>query len=140
MCTDKFVILLVLTVAIHILPNISSKGNQTMKFGQLIEYNMRNIFLEKSYTKMWWRNYSQTLSWKTKINHIYGSIVSSLIQFFFIVSKVEGYRNILKLSCRSLVFTSYKASSNNKKRSGTNQPASFSAWFLKKNISLVIFF
>ena len=51
MCADKFVILLVLTVAIHILPNISSKGNQTMKFGQLIEYNMRNIFLEKSYTK-----------------------------------------------------------------------------------------
>ena len=34
------------------LPNISrSKGDQTMKFGQLIEYNMRNIFLEKSYTK-----------------------------------------------------------------------------------------
>ena len=34
------------------LPNISkSKGNQTKKFGQLIEYNMRNIFLEKSYTK-----------------------------------------------------------------------------------------
>ena len=38
--------------AIHILPNISrSKGNQTMKFGQLIEYNMRNIFLEKSHSK-----------------------------------------------------------------------------------------
>ena len=34
------------------LPNISrSKGNQAMKFGQLIEYNMRNIFVEKSYTK-----------------------------------------------------------------------------------------
>ena len=34
------------------LPNISrSKGDQTMKFGQLIEYNMRNIFLEKSYSK-----------------------------------------------------------------------------------------
>ena len=27
------------------------KGNQTMKYGQLKEYNMRNIFLEKSYTK-----------------------------------------------------------------------------------------
>ena len=38
--------------SIHILPNISrSKGNQTLKFGQLIEYNMRNIFAEKSYTK-----------------------------------------------------------------------------------------
>ena len=38
------------TIAIHILPNISrSKGSQTMKFDQLIEINMRNIFLEKSY-------------------------------------------------------------------------------------------
>ena len=33
------------------LPNISrGKGNQTIKFSQLIEYNMKNI-LEKSYTK-----------------------------------------------------------------------------------------
>ena len=35
------------TIAIYILPNFSrSKGNQTMNFGQLIEYNMRNIFVE----------------------------------------------------------------------------------------------
>ena len=40
------------TIVTHILPNISiSKGNETIKFGQLIEYNMRNIFLEKLYTK-----------------------------------------------------------------------------------------
>ena len=40
------------TIAIHILTNISgSKGNQAMKFGQLIEYNLTNIFLERSYTK-----------------------------------------------------------------------------------------
>ena len=33
------------------MPNISrSKGNETMKFGELIVYKMRNIFLEKSYT------------------------------------------------------------------------------------------
>ena len=39
-------------IAIRILPNISrSEGNQTMKFGQSIEYDVRNIFLEKSYTK-----------------------------------------------------------------------------------------
>ena len=39
-------------IEIHVLPNISrSKGNQTMKFGLLIECNMRNIFLEKSYTQ-----------------------------------------------------------------------------------------
>ena len=36
----------------HILPNISTcKDNKAMQFGQLIEYNMRNIFLEKSYAK-----------------------------------------------------------------------------------------
>ena len=40
------------TISIHILPNISrSKGNQTIKFVQLIKYNMRKIFLENSYTK-----------------------------------------------------------------------------------------
>ena len=35
---------------LHMLPNIlRSKGNENMKFGPLIECNMRNIFLEKSY-------------------------------------------------------------------------------------------
>ena len=33
-------------------PNISRhKGNQAMKFGHLIKYKMRNIFLKKSYRK-----------------------------------------------------------------------------------------
>ena len=40
------------SIAIHILLIISSsKGNHAVKFGQLMEYKMRNIFLEKSYTK-----------------------------------------------------------------------------------------
>ena len=40
------------TILIHILPNIwRSKDNQTMKFSQLIERNMTNISLEKSYSK-----------------------------------------------------------------------------------------
>ena len=35
------------TATIYILPNISqSKVNQTMKFGQLIKYNKKNIFLQ----------------------------------------------------------------------------------------------
>ena len=39
-------------IRIHILPNISrSKSNQTMRFGQLIECNTRNVFLGKSFTK-----------------------------------------------------------------------------------------
>ena len=46
------------TITIHILPNISrSKKNQKMKFGQLIEYNNRNNFLQKSCRK-WGRETS----------------------------------------------------------------------------------
>ena len=34
-------------ITIHILPNISrGKGNQTIKFGQLMQYSMKNIFLQ----------------------------------------------------------------------------------------------
>ena len=37
-------------IIIRILPNISrTKGYQAMKFGQLIEYDIINIFLEKLY-------------------------------------------------------------------------------------------
>ena len=37
-------------IVIYILLNIwRSKGNRAMKFGKLIEYNMRNIFFKKSY-------------------------------------------------------------------------------------------
>ena len=63
------------TIAIHILPNISrSKGNQAMNFGQLIEYNMRNNFLEKSYTKCSGESIPRPFS-KIKIKHISGSTV-----------------------------------------------------------------
>ena len=35
-----------------VLPNIlRNKDNQTIKFGQLRKYNMKNIFLEKKHTK-----------------------------------------------------------------------------------------
>ena len=54
--------------AIHILPNISrSKGNQTMKFGQLIEYNYDKYLTRKIVHKIWWRNWSQTFLLKIKI-------------------------------------------------------------------------
>ena len=52
----------------HILPNISrSKGNQAMKFGQLIEYKMRSIFVEKSYTKHAGETIPRPLSKKSKL-------------------------------------------------------------------------
>ena len=122
------------TIAMHILPNISrSKDNQTMKFGQVMEYNMGNYFLENSFTKCDGKTIPKPFSKNSKLS-------ISLDQFLFIVGQVEGYRNILKLSCRSLSFISYKAFVKNKKRSGTTLCASFCAWYLKKNISFIIFY
>ena len=39
-----------------------------MKFGQLIEYNMRNIFIEKSYTKFAGETIPRPLSKKSKFS------------------------------------------------------------------------
>ena len=68
---------------------------------------MRNIFLEKSYTKCGGETSPRPFSEKLQINNISGSMVESFIQFAFIVWEIEGYRNILKLSYRPLAFTSY---------------------------------
>ena len=39
-------------ITIQILPNVPrTRDNQKIKYGRLVKYNMRNIFLEKSYTK-----------------------------------------------------------------------------------------
>ena len=48
-------------IAVHILSNISkSKGDETKKCGQLIEYNMKKHFSSKTMHKIWWKNYPQT--------------------------------------------------------------------------------
>ena len=45
------------------------------------------------------------------------------MQFVFIAWQVEGYRNILKLSCRPLAFTLFETFLKYKKRSGTSHSA-----------------
>ena len=61
-------------IAIHILPSISrSTGNQTMKLDQLIKYNMKKIFLEKSYTKCVGKTSPRTFS-KNQIRHFSGFV------------------------------------------------------------------
>ena len=53
----------------YILASISrSKGNQTMKFGQLKECNMRTIFLEKSFSKCGGDTIPTPFSKKSKLN------------------------------------------------------------------------
>ena len=57
------------TIAVHIFPNISrSKDNQTMKFGQLIEYNIRIVFVKRSYTKYGGETIPRPFSKKSKLS------------------------------------------------------------------------
>ena len=99
-------------IKIHILPKISrSKGNQTMKFGQLIEYNMINIFLKKSSTT-WGGEASSTISF----------IKSEVLYNLFLLCIQRG--GILQPRYRPLAFTSYKAFL---KSCGTSLPALLSA-------------
>ena len=57
------------TILIHTLPNISrSKGSQVMKFGQLIEYSIRDNFLEKSYTNYCGETIPRLFSKKSKLS------------------------------------------------------------------------
>ena len=72
----------------------------------MIECNMRNIFLEKSYTKCGGETSPRSFSEKLKLS-ISLDQQSKVLQFAFIVWQVEGYRNILKLSQKPLAFTSY---------------------------------
>ena len=54
----------------HVLSDISRcKGNQKMKYGQLIGYSMRYIFLKESYTKCGGETSSRSFS-KTEINSL----------------------------------------------------------------------
>ena len=56
-------------IAVHILPYISrSKNNQKAKFGQLIKYNMRKIFLEKPYPKWAGETSPKLFSKKSKLS------------------------------------------------------------------------
>ena len=51
------------------LTNISrSENNQAMKIGQFIEYNMRNIFLDKSRTKCAGETIPRPFSKKSKLS------------------------------------------------------------------------
>ena len=89
----------------HILLNISrSKGNQTIKFDQLIDYDMRNIFLEKSYAKYGGKASLRLFDIKSKLI-ISLEQQSEMIRNLFLFSvQVEVCQNILKLRCLPLAF------------------------------------
>ena len=74
----------------QILPNISrSKGNETMKFGHLIDYNMRNIFLEKSYTKCGGETSPRIFSRKLKLSISLNQYLKVFCSLFLLYCKLR---------------------------------------------------
>ena len=117
----------------QISPNISrSNFNQTMKFGQLIKYNIKTSFL---------KNRTQNVVEKLapdpflKIRNWAYFWINSLNFYavcFYCKSKSGNCRDILKPKCRPLALTSCKAFLIDKERPGTSLPASFSPLFFKE--------
>ena len=110
-----------------------------MKTGQLLEYNLRNFFLEKSYTKCG----GETIPSPFLKNQNWAYLWINVLKFYsfcFYCLLSWGPSKWSKFSCRLFAFNLYKAFGKNKERHGTILPASFSTWFPKKNISLVIFY
>ena len=88
-------------ITMRILPNISrSKSNKTTEVGQLIENNIRNISLEKSYKKVGReaspRPFSKTP--KLRISLDQQSEISYSL-FLLYVEQIEVYQNTIKLRC-----------------------------------------
>ena len=128
------------TIAIHILPSISRiKGNQTMKFGQLIEYNMRNISLEKSYTKCDEKLFPDPFLQNQNRAYLWINILKFYTVCFIFMSSWRLSKYI-ETKLQTTSFYLIQSFLKNKKRLEIVPPNSFSAWFLKKKISLVVFY
>ena len=98
-----------LIITINISSNISErKGKETIKIDQLIEFNMRNLFLEKSYKKCGGQTYSRYFSKESKFKISQNQNFEISYSFLFLCIRFEDYQNILRLRCWPLAFTSYK--------------------------------
>ena len=110
-----------------------------MAFGHVIEYDMKNIFLPKLFTKSGGETSPRPFHKKAKLNRFLDQQAKRLYSQFLVYVIVENHQNILKIRYWSFAFISYKALSKTKKRSGTSLPISFSAAHLQKDIYHVIF-
>ena len=83
------------TIAINILPNfLRNKDNQTMKFGQLTEYGIKKIFVEKSYPKYSGETSSRPFSEKAKLSislDKYYKVLYSLFSLYVKLKTIEIY-------------------------------------------------
>ena len=111
-----------------------------MKFSQLKEYKMKNIFpknhTQKVVEKLFSNTFIQNQNW-AYLSIDKSEMLESLVLKYV---RVEVYQKMFKLRYWKLAFILYKAFLKNKKRSRTSLPASFSDWLLKSNIAHVMFY
>ena len=110
-----------------------------MKFDQLIECNMRNIFPEKPYTKCGEEVSPRLFYKKSKFSIPLDQLSEMLWRLFLLYGQVDVYQNILKLRWWPLAFTLCKVFLKHKKRSRTSLPTSFLHGFWRK-IFLKLYF
>ena len=67
-------------IAIHTLPNVCSKGNEAMEYGQFIEYNIGNIFLQKSCRK--WGRETRCFLYFKKLYMRWKQLISTLVSLY----------------------------------------------------------
>ena len=76
------------------LPNIArSKGSKTIKLGHLLEYNMRNIFVEKSYTKCGGENSTRPYFKKLELNISLDQVLYGLSILYANLTAIKIYWN-----------------------------------------------
>ena len=63
-----------------------------MKFGQLKEYNVKNIFLEKLYTKCGWETISRLFSTKSKLSISPDGKSKVLYSLFLLYAKLRAIK------------------------------------------------
>ena len=66
-----------------------NNGNQTMKWGQLIEYKMRNIFLEKLFTKCGEETSPRPLCEKSKLSIYLDQLSKNLYGLLSLYAKLR---------------------------------------------------
>ena len=108
-----------------------------MNSGQLIEYNMRNIFLEKSYTKCGretiLRAFLKSQNWAyLGINNLRFYTVC------FHCMPIWGLLKYIETKLLTTWFYFIESLFKSKKKSRSSLTGWFLAWFLKKNNFLVI--
>ena len=98
-----------------------------MKFGQLIQYNMRNIFIGKSYTKCGRETIPRSLSKKIKLSISLDQQCKVLNSLLLLYANLRAIKTLLNQPADHLLLPNIKLFQKKNKQSGTSFPASFSA-------------